>query len=102
MDESNPNQTDSPPPNSPPPSNGRIGYGWEKLIYLFLALVQVPFGLVTIKLDRFGDLITNPRNRNLWTTQEFVLLLLMFACCIFAGIGLSEGFRKKRAIPILI
>jgi hypothetical protein len=81
--------------NTPPPSR------WEKMMYLLLALVQVPFGLITINSEHLAKLVGNPGIASNWTRREVAISVIMLVCCVFAGIGLVDGFSKRTTGRIL-
>jgi hypothetical protein len=81
--------------NLPPPS------GWDKIIFLLVALIQAPFALLTLNTDRLAKLIVQPTAQHHWTRNEIRIGLIIFSCCLFAGIGLLDGYRKKTLGTIL-
>ena len=67
-------------------------------MYLLMAFVQVPFGLMTLKSDRLSRLIAGVHASDAhWTKREVIVLFIMVACCLFAGLGLTDAFTTKTA-----
>ena len=84
---------DDPAPKSDPSASPPGG--WERIIFLLMALIQVPVGLLTINSERLARLIAEPGRDIHWTSLEIILISTMSVCCVFAGIGLVGGFHQK-------